>query len=178
MHKIGLRSFPKICVAFAFPLQHLACSVRLFSYVSLQVFVYLAIPATDLEPTHTQTNRDTLTIPKTHQHAFDNSVCTLLPAYYCVCLCSDKQEGKAISHWGVIKHCLIVSFIFPVLLKLCTTAQIHLGALRSRALSFVAAHGLTSCDVSVSDRIWEAVSSLPDILWQHSSFRSLSSIEY
>lgn len=42
---------------------------------------------------------------------------TLLAAYYGVCLCSDKQEGKAISHLGAIKHCLIVSFIFRVLLN-------------------------------------------------------------
>lgn len=54
---------------------------------------------------------------QTHKHVSVSAAHTILAAYYCVCLCSDKQEGKAISHWGAIKRSLIVSFIFPVLLN-------------------------------------------------------------
>lgn len=57
--------------------------------------------------------------PPTHKHEHESvsAAHTLLIAYYCVCLCSDKQEGKVISHRGAIKHCLIVSFILAALLR-------------------------------------------------------------
>lgn len=54
-----------------------------------------------------------------------NAAHTLLAAY-CVCLCPDKQEEKAISHWGAIKHCLIY---LPCAAELRAAAQIHQGAL-------------------------------------------------